>query len=256
MAVFVSASDESAGKTRQDQFVFAGWVASEQDWSEIFTPAWQRLVLDGPPKIPFLHMTDARSPAWRIEHSLSDAEADRRVDEAVAILHAADFLYPVGLKVSGAQMSDSFGPVKLRSHNRKSSEFAPDYLCFLGYAIMALKYVNEKHPDCEKLDFLVERNGKITAYIQDFHSNLSGFFERAERPDLARLVGELLPVGKDRIPVQAADVLCWHTARAQTPWNMDGKDYERYSRLSKKEGWLEILGKDLVQYLADQLRGE
>jgi hypothetical protein len=32
----------------------------------------------------------------------------------------------------------------------------------------------------------------------------------------ARLVGELIPGGKDRVPLQAADVLCWYT-NAQGP---------------------------------------
>lgn len=254
MAVFVAASDESAGKDRRDQFTFAGWIANERDWSEIFSPAWQGLVLDGPPKIPYLHMTDLRSRQWRENQGLSVEDADRRIDEAVAVIEAADFIFPIGLRVSGADMYDSFATIKVMSAKRKRAAFEPDFLCFLGYAMMALDYVSKQHPDCEKLDFIVEQNGKITDYIKDFHTGLSGVFAELARPDLARLVGDLLPVGKDRIPAQAADVLCWHTARSRNPSAMDYADYRRYETLSRKMGLLETLSRDTVQELANRLR--
>lgn len=254
MAVFVSASDESAGKNRLDQFIFAGWVASERDWCEIFSPAWQRLVLNGPPKIPYLHMTDMRSKHWREEQGLLVEDADKRVDEAVAVIEAADFLFPIGLEVSGANMCDAFATIKVMSAKRKSAAFEPDFLCFLGYAMMALDYVSREHQDCEKLDFIVEQNGKITDYIKDFHTGLSGIFAELGRPDLARLVGELLSVPKDRIPVQAADVLCWHTARSRNLSAMDSADCRRYEKLARKNGWLETLSRDTVQELANNLR--
>jgi hypothetical protein len=254
MAVFVSASDESAGKNRQDQFVFAGLVASDRDWSEIFSPAWQRLVLDGPPSIPYLHMTEMRSRPWREEQGLLLEEAEKRIDEAVAVIQAADFLVPIGVKVSGADMCDEFAPFKVKSPKRNPATFEPDFLCFLGYAKMTLEFVSKEHKDCERLDFWVEQNGKITDYIQDFHADLNRAFTELGRPDLAKLVGELVPVGKDRMPVQAADVLCWHTARAQNPGKMDQPSFRRYERLSRKNGWLETLNRDTVQQLADSFR--
>jgi len=68
MAVFISASDEAAGKNQRDPFLFAGFVAPEKDWSRFLAPAWQERVLDGPPSIPYLHMTDIRSPQWRSDY--------------------------------------------------------------------------------------------------------------------------------------------------------------------------------------------
>jgi len=254
MAVFVSASDESAGKNRQDQFIFAGLIASERDWAEIFSPAWQRLVLDGPPSIPYLHMTEMRRKSWREEQGLLVEEAERRIDEAIAVIEAAKFLFPIGVKVSGADMCEQFMPFRIKSPKRKGVVFEPDFLAFLGYAMMALDFVSKENKDCEKLDFWVEQNGKITDYIKDFHADLNRAFTELGRPDLAKLVGELLPVGKERMPVQAADVLCWHTARAQNPGKMDQPSYRRYERLSRKNGWLETLNRDTVQQLADSLR--
>ncbi len=156
MAVFTAASDESAGKDRHDKFVFAGLIANEEDWSKIFAPAWHGLVLKGPPEIEYLHMTDIRSRKWREEQFLTEQDADERVDRAVKAIAAADFIFSIGLTVSGADICDAFANVKVKSPNRASSVFAPDYLCFLGYAMVSLDYVAREHPECEKLDFAVE----------------------------------------------------------------------------------------------------
>ena len=86
MAVFVSGLDETAGKTHRDTFLLAGFVAPEHDWSRFFAPAWQERVLDGPPAIPYLHMTEIRSPKWREKYGLSKLEADDRIDTAIALI--------------------------------------------------------------------------------------------------------------------------------------------------------------------------
>lgn len=256
MAVFVAASDESAGKDRDDQFVLSGLIARERDWSDIFAPAWQRLVLDGPPQIPYLHMVDMRSKRWREEQGLSEDDANKRTDAAVEIVARAEFLFPIGLHVSGAEIGRAFSSVQIRRSQNKSTGFAPDYLCFLGYSMLALEYVSLVHKDCDKLDFMVEKNGKITDYIRGFHSTLKRSFTQLGRPELARLVGDLIPVGKDRLPVQAADLLCWHTARSRNPSSMSYDDLKRYTSLSQKQGSLAELEQETINELAATLLGK
>jgi hypothetical protein len=256
MAVFVAASDESAGNNRQDPFILSGWVASENDWSNIFAPAWQKLVLDGPPTIDYLHMVDIRSRQWREDKGLLEADAEKRVDDAIAILSQAQFIYPIGLTVSGSDIQEAFSSVTIRASKRKTSPFEPDYLCFLGYAMLTLEYVHQTHPDCEKVDFIVEKNGKVTDFIRHFHSTLREGFIGQNRRHLADLVGDLLPVSKDRIPAQAADVLCWHTARGRNPSAMSVKDYKRYELLAHRQGTFESLDKDNVYHLARLLLGD
>src|SRR5689334_19334212 len=58
MAVFISASDEYSGSDGSGSFLFAGYIGPEKDWSDFFVPAWRQRVLDGPPTIPYLHMTE------------------------------------------------------------------------------------------------------------------------------------------------------------------------------------------------------
>ena len=60
MAIFLAASDETKGANAFASYHYAGWIATEPDWSQFFTTAWQERVLDGPPKIPYMHMTEMR----------------------------------------------------------------------------------------------------------------------------------------------------------------------------------------------------
>jgi len=130
MAVFFVSGYESAGKNRRDQFIFAGFVATERDWSEIVAPAWDGLVLNGNPRIPYLHMTDIRSKKWREENGISSEEAGRRVDRAVDAIAAAEFMYPIGLTVSGAHMCDSFANVRVKLPKSKRSSAAFERIFF------------------------------------------------------------------------------------------------------------------------------
>jgi len=75
------------------------------------------------------------------------------------------------------------------------------------YAFIVLSYVDLEHPKAEKVDFIVERNGYITKYIQEFHLTLADGLTALGKPLLARLVGELISGEKERVPLQAADLL-------------------------------------------------
>lgn len=235
MAVFVAASDESSGKSERDPFYFAGWLAPEEDWSRFLTPAWQERVLDGPPQIPYLHMTEIRRPEWRAQYGLSHLQAEDRVDEAFALIDNMATLYPVCINIDAADWRDKFSKRRVLVPKRKHEPFRPDYMGFIGFAWYLLQYVAKHHPEAEKVDFIVERNGHITKYIQEFHAQLAAMFRFLELPNVAELVGELLPAGKERVPLQAADVLCWHTARAKSK-TMDATDARRYQLLAKREG--------------------
>jgi len=112
--------------------------------------------------------------------------------------------------------------------------FDPDYLCFISYSYLALSHIAKSYADAEKVDFIIERNGRITKYIQAFHFGFATSLAAIGRSDLSRLVGELIPAGKDRIPLQAADVLCWHTARSKD--FMDEADLRRYAKIASKIG--------------------
>ena len=61
MVVFVAASDETDYDVNHEgTFYYSGFLASEQDWINTFTPMWDARVLKGPPRITEFHVTDLR----------------------------------------------------------------------------------------------------------------------------------------------------------------------------------------------------
>jgi hypothetical protein len=234
MAVFLAGSDESAGKDQRDPFFFGGFVGPKDDWSRFFVPAWKERVLDGPPAIPYLHMTDIRSPQWRAKYGLSRLQADDRVDEAFNLLDTMPTFYPVGICVNAGHLRDKFASSKVVAATGAPRPFEPDYLCFLGYAFVVLSYVRANHPEAKRVDFVIERKQHVTRYVREFHSQLALCLQALREPSLSSLVGELLPGGKEVVPLQAADVLCWHSARQEG--TMDAADRRRYSKLAHRFG--------------------
>jgi hypothetical protein len=250
MAVFVSASDESAGQNQRSKFFMGGWLAPEKDWSDFFAPAWQERVLEGPPKIPYLHMTEIRSKQWREQYGISRLQADDRIDEAVRLIDQMYTLTPIGIEADQGYFRDELAEIKMLVASGGVKDLEPDYICFLGYAYVVLVVLHEFHPEAEKVDFIVERKSDITKHIQEFHSHLADELKLIGRKDLVPLIGELIPAGKDRIPLQAADVLCWHTMRAYTPEKMDADDIRRYRVFAaKKPSARHEMKREMVQQL-------
>src|ERR1700687_3364947 len=119
MAVFVSFSDESSGKTERDTFLFGGWMGPEEDWSRFFTPIWDERVLAGPPRIPYLHMTEIRRPEWRKAQGLTEIDAENRIDQGCVILDQLANLHPIRLVMNAGYFRDKFRDTRVVRPNRK-----------------------------------------------------------------------------------------------------------------------------------------
>jgi hypothetical protein len=253
MSLFLASSDESSDQ--HGRFLFSGWVAAAEEWSRFFCPAWQEWVLDGPPAIPYLHMTDMRSTKWREQHGVSRLDAEDRVNHAIALVDQMEPLYPVGVLVNAAYLRKRFSQAKVKTLQfiTKPRPFDPDYVCFLFFAFIVLNYVNVHHPQAERVNFLVERNGPITRHMQDFHCTIAQALEGLGSGTLAQLVGEMIPGGKNDIPLQAADVLCWHTIRARRPETMDLADRRRYGLIARRKGTFQELSNEQIEQLAQAL---
>lgn len=76
----------------------------------------------------------------------------------------------------------------------------------------------------------------MTKYIKEFHSNLAQALEGINSPSLSRLVGELIPGEKNHIPLQAADLLCWYSARSLRVDTMHADDRRRYRKIAHRTG--------------------
>lgn len=245
MTVFNAYSDESSGADRRSMFYYAGYVAPKSDWEDIFAPLWDERVLKGPPRIPYLHMTDIRKEVWRQEHGITRSEGEFRIDEAVGVLSAIPTLMPVGSQLNASTVLDVFQQ-KFLTKKGARKKMAPDYFGFLAYAFVVLKYVSENYPGAERVDFFVENNGEITKHIQEFHGTIEGNLRALGSPRMASLLGDLIPAGKDMLPLQAADVGCWFSRRS---WehSLDQRDLKRMRKL--KNGLLQIWKDDRVEAL-------
>ncbi len=250
MAVFVSFSDESSGKNERDTFVFAGWLGPEKDWSEFFVPAWDHWVLAGPPRIPYLHVTEIRSPQFRTRHGLSEGGANTRLDNACVVLDQLALLQPLRVVVNGGIFRDGFKEFRIVPPKRKqfaSTSFEPDYVCFLAYVWAVLNYVAQNHPEVEKVDFVVEHKNTVTRYIQEFHAGLAEVLTAFGNPELSPLVGQLVPGDRESsIPLQAADLLAWHCARREKLETMTKMDAARYRKIAYRKGARIELTKEMV----------
>jgi hypothetical protein len=215
MAVFVAAGDERDGAAGRGAFVYGGFVAPVDDWVNWFAPAWEERVLNGPPTIPYMHMTEIRSRDWRERHGLTLHEAERRVDEATRVICSMGSLHFVKSEMDGGHFRDVLGDMRIIRPGKQPGVYPmqPDYTGFYGFVYAALEYVHTNYPDAEKVDFIVERKSGITPHLDDFYRSIDKGLRAKGEGHLIRLIGELIPGGKDRVPLQAADVGIWHFAR-------------------------------------------
>lgn len=199
--------------------------------------------------MPHLHMTEIKNSAWCSQYGLSRLAAENRIDEAFEVIDTLGSLIPVTVYVDAGKVRDSFVTAKVVAAGGSRSTFEPDFLCFLGYAYSVLLYVDVYHPEAEKVNFTVEQ-GNVTKYIKEFHSTLAAGLAALEKPSPSRLAGELISGDKKRIPLQAADLLCWYTARSRRPETMSDADKRRFTKIAHRDGILEGLTEHVPQMKA------
>jgi hypothetical protein len=254
LTVFVAVSDESGGADQgAGGFLYGGFLAPEDYWRDWFTPAWDERVLarrPPMPPLPYLHMTEIRSPRWREEHDLTDREAEQRTDEAFRVINSMGMLHPITSEANATHFRDAFAAIQIGGEGTRAGAMEPDYLCFLMYALHALGFVTREYPDAERVDFLVERTDKaITGRFHGFHQRLKAVLEQLGLQSHARLVGSLDHVGKGHVPAQAADVLCWH-GRRLLEGALSRTNERRYATLARLIGMRHKWSRDEVAAFA------
>lgn len=227
MAVFICAADESYDS---GNFFYGGFAAPVTDW-EGFARAWNERVLQGPPQIPYLHMTDITDWKWQEKYGLKPWEADRRIEAAVEVIRSTGSLVPVLWSVDRREYAAIVRQPFTPGPKKKPAQLEPDYLCFLFFAYTALDWLHQRYADeIERVDFWVEENDRITLNMAAFHKSLINVLPRLNSAHFAPLVGEFHEVGKDRIPAQAADVLGWHARNARRKV-LDPAGWRRYWKM-------------------------
>jgi hypothetical protein len=248
MAVFVAFSDEAAVADPQGTFLMGGYAADEKEWPYVVT-AWKERVLDGPPRIPYLHMHEIRSEAWRQKHGISYNQAEDRVSEAVRVMFSSGAVSAIGSFIRRGDLEQTIqSGLRAEGTRLPIGLNEPDYLCFIAYAAHCLAQIYNRHHDVDRVDFVVSRKKKITHHIATFHEDLKNWL----KPPTDRLVGHLIPGDmQDHLPLQAADLICWHMQRyfAKT---MTRTDESRLWYLGETSGILHEITRTDLEYLADR----
>ncbi len=233
MAIFVAASDESTGATHRDPFMRCGFLAPLDDWASL-SEEWERKVLNGPPTISHLHMTDIRSPRWRQEHGISDSDAAHRVEEAFQIIADWPSLTPIGMTINSGHLYDTYKKKVMLTSGAKK-KFVPDHLAFTSYAYASILFCQQHRPGAERIDFIVEQNGDLTNHIKEFYVGMEEACNANGHPELVSMLGNLSSADKNCVPLQLADLLCWHTQRYEKG-ALDAKATQQYSGIASRRG--------------------
>lgn len=233
MAAFVAASDETSTPGPDGLFIYGGWAARESDWGDWFEKSWAERVLNLKYPITEFHTKDLKNRHWRFKNKMSERNAEDRMDEAARIIRSAGYLTPFTSSINKKAIKKHLiAPLAAAKLEMPKGTAVPDYFGFLAFAAEVVKLLPMMYDDVERVDFVVERNGKITDYITRVRAQLIRFLE----PEDARLVGEVIPDGKDRLPLQAADFLLWHLQKDEAN-GLSRTDYKRlWKMLSCRQG--------------------
>ncbi len=215
MAVFVAASDESDGPLQKGPFIYGGFIAPHYVWEDVFAPQWEERVLNSEPPIGPFHMTEIRNPKWQAKNGLTDADAQRKINEAVQIVASIPDLRVAYAQIDGGHFRQLFSGSRRPSLGNQPGyhRLEPDYVGFMGFARAALEYVHDNHPNAERVDFVVERKTTVTHYLPDYLDELVRWATNQKRYALLDLIGDVIPGTKERVPLQASDLAMWHIRR-------------------------------------------
>jgi len=221
--------DESGTHGKGD-YVISGYLAHKSTW-DLFNQEWPRFL--GVAGIDFLKMSqwEHRDPAK--QHSghfcgMTNIDACVRLDAMVELL--------CSLLTAGAiaEYSVSISWDLYRQHiNGDCKRVFDDPYCYLMVNIvrMALHDLHRTSPDFnDKIDFVFDSGSSGERHAQEHF----GLLKTYSPPELAKHIGTLdFDDDKGCPPLQAADLIAWHTRRALAgfPKDDDGSRRRRYERL-------------------------
>jgi hypothetical protein len=213
MSAFVAYSDEAGVGDAKGEFLVGGYASSEAEWTWI-NRAWQERVLDGPPKLPYLHMIELLDRDWRANVGISFNDSEERVAEAIKVMYSSGYTSAIAAVIKVADFKQAFQRFKQQGKRAPLGVDEPDYICYLAYASLMTAEISRRYPEATRVHFVVSKKQKITHHIARFHKDMKECLE----PPLVDLVGDLIPGDMDlHLPLQAADLLCWHLQRYYGP---------------------------------------
>jgi hypothetical protein len=234
VSVYVAYSDETGTPNPDGAFIVGGYVEPDEEWPT-FSKRWAENVLNSVPSIPYLHMVEIRSKAFRQKHGLTDADGLNKIAVAVNTISSDRFIR----RYFGTIHRGSLQHVqqKIEQEGFKYPHYLkdPDYMCFLAFARTLVLDVARDCTDVTRINFMVARKSPVTHHYKGFRDELKAFLQEFH-PAVASLVGDLIPVSMDEhTPLQAADCFLWHLQRTYAQ-NLDAKDEKNLDLLEQTPG--------------------
>ena len=139
MALFTLACDESWGKPEQGMFYRAGLLAPEEDFANYFIPAWRERVLNAPPSIPFLHLTQIYNAEWATKHRLGRVGANDKVAAAIGVMAQLGSVYLLAGRIPAKYAETAFQQVKVEvDSGEPPRDFHPEFPLFTSFVRAAI----------------------------------------------------------------------------------------------------------------------
>jgi hypothetical protein len=252
MAVYVAYSDEAGIGDARGEFLVGGFIARKSLWPEI-NRAWRERVLNGPPKIPYLHMTEIRNPAWRETHGVSYNESECRIAEAVWVLRSTGAMDAVASIIRRDNLQDSIHKLYKRKKAIPRGLDEPDYACYMAYINIVLLRAHKLHPDATRVDFVVSEKETVTKGLRDVYTVVKYWLQQY-KPELAPLLGSLRSASMKRLlPLQAADVICWYLQRYYSKQFTRIDENRMWYLLKERDGDLHDWSSDALEEVAQGL---
>jgi len=214
LSVYVSYTDESQSQDQKGgRFIIAGYVADELKWPD-FSRRWSEEVVTSDPPIPYLHMVEIRSRDWRAKHGINREQAEVKVRKAIEIIAQADFITGYCAHVSEDAYLKALGIFRAED-SKMAAKSKIDYICFSAYALFLTKKLAAEFPDLRKVVFNISNKQDVSNALQGIlHGVMEEMFEKVH-PKIYPLFGDFVPLNmENHMPLQAADVFCWHLQRA------------------------------------------
>lgn len=245
VSVYVSWSDESSSNSGSGQFLVSGLVADEKCWPN-FSRRWVEEVLQNPP-IEYLHMVEIRSKAWRAERNVTQEQAKEKVRTAIRIIcEEAPVKIYMGSLPEGVFAASTKRLVKAGGELPRH-QGNPDYPAFTAYALAVLEQTSSNIPGLERVRFNISNKKHVSHHIRNGVRDALIQHYRDQGSPIASMIGDILPLCmEDNMPLQAADVVCWHLQRAYAK-REDTEDSYNAKQLDKKG----ICGFDLSPHLQE-----
>lgn len=213
MSVYVSYTDESESQNQQGgQFIIAGYVADKLKWPD-FSKRWSEEVITSDPPIPYMHMVEIRSEGWRTKHGITRVQADEKVRKAIEVIAQTDFITGHCAHVSEDAYLKALGVFRTED-SKMAAKSKIDYMCFSAYALFLVKKLATELSDLRKVVFNISNKTGVSNNLQGIlHDTMEEMFEKTH-PKIAPLFGDFVPLNmQNHMPLQAADVFCWHLQR-------------------------------------------